>query len=124
MIAYVDEKDKEKFTEEDFNKAKKDIPSYLLVAGNTVTDCVFYNETPMGRVLTIPILLEPNDEDDYCQPSEDAKIDGNGLFDGLMFVYAYNMDEPSFSEAGSANFAYNDKGELRRVMHIMQCFAF
>lgn len=124
MIAYVDEKDKEKFTEEDFNKAKKDIPSYLLVAGNTVTDCVFYNETPMGRVLTIPILLEPNDEDDYCQPSEDAKIDGNGLFDGLMFVYAYNMDEPSFSEAGSANFAYNDKGELRRVMHIMQCSTF
>ena len=124
MIMYVDEKDKEKFTDEDFNKAKKDIPSYLLVEGNTVTDCVFYNETPMGRVLTIPILLEPNDEDDYCQPSEDAKIDGNGLFDGLMFVYAYNMDEPSFSEAGSANFAYNDKGELRRVMHIMQCFTF
>lgn len=124
MIMYVDDCDKNKFTEEDFERAKKMASAMYGKEGETITDCVFYNETPMGRILTIPILLEPNDEDDYCQPSEDAKIDGNGLFDGLMFVYAYNMDESSFSEAGSANFAYNDKGELRRVMHIMQCFTF
>lgn len=126
MIMYVDDCDKAKFTEEDFEKAKKMASVMYGKEGETITDCVFFNESRMGKILSIPILLEPgdDDEDDYCQPEEGAKIDKNGLFDGLMFVYAYNMDEPSFSEAGSAMFAYNDKGELRRVIYARQCIVF
>lgn len=125
MIRYVDDCDKNKFTEEDFEKAKKMASAMYGKEGETITDCVFFNESQVGRILSIPILLESENEDgDYCQPEKGAKIDKNGLFDGLMFVYAYNIDEPSYSEAGSAMFKYNDKGELRRVMHTMQCIAF
>lgn len=125
MIMYVDDCDKNKFTEEDFERAKKMASAMYGKEGETITDCVFFNESQMGKILSIPILLESeNKDDDYCQPAKGAKIDENGLFDGLMFVYAYNIDEPSYSEAGSAMFGYNDKGELRRVMRTRQCIAF
>lgn len=122
MIKYIDEEDLKLVTEEELEKAIASIPDYLLEDGYRCSNCVFFNVVEgAGRIVTVPIFK--NEEDGYNFPDEDAKIDENGLYNGYMFVWAYNLDNPSFSEAGSAVFDYNSDGKLRRIIKPMQIFS-